>query len=54
MKGKIKTSVVCGLFMKVTKLNSISQRLEEKIKIYEREKMGLEALLLFTIHFSDP
>lgn len=53
MKGKIKTSVVCGLFMKVTNLNSISQSLGEKIKICVREKMDLEALLLFTICFFD-
>lgn len=53
-KGKITTSAVCGLFVKVAELNSISENLGEKIKIYVRAKMCFEAFLLFTICFADP
>lgn len=45
-KEKITTSAVCGLFVKVAELNSISQSLGEKIKIYVRAKMCFEAFLL--------
>lgn len=52
-KEKITTSVVCGLFVKVTELSSISWNLGEN-KIYVREEMCFKALLLFTIYFADP
>lgn len=53
-KGKITTSAVCGLLVKVAELNSISQRLGEKIKIYVRAKTRFDAFLLFAICFADP
>lgn len=48
-KGKITTSAVCGLFMKVAELNSISQSLGEKINIYVRAKMKLTCFSPFAL-----
>lgn len=53
-KRKITISAVSGLFVKVAELNSISQSLEEKIKIYVRAKMCFEAFLLFTVYVANP
>lgn len=53
-KGKITASAVCGLLVKVAEMNSTSQSLGEKIKIFSRAKTRFEAFLLITICFADP